>query len=50
MSTTLNLGPMAEIARRLADFAQRLQIWSVTAFTIDGYVVGHRVSYDNMPP
>ncbi len=49
MNTAINVGPMADISRRLAEFVSRVPVWSVTAFTVDGYVVGHRVTSDKIP-
>ena len=43
------LGPDNEIKKALADFASRVPIWSVTAYTLDGYIIGHKPSYGAIP-
>ncbi|MEM2142209.1 MAG: hypothetical protein QXS20_09085 [Candidatus Thorarchaeota archaeon] len=43
------VGPGAIVTRLLGEFAARVPVWSVTAFTVDGYVVGNKLSEDRIP-
>lgn len=41
--------PIKEIRRKLADFEMRVPVWGLTVFTVDGYIIAHRLFYDEMP-
>ena len=41
--------PIVKIRKRLAEFEMRVPVWGLTVFTIDGYIIAHRLFYETMP-
>ncbi|MHA2206413.1 MAG: hypothetical protein ACXABC_11185 [Candidatus Thorarchaeota archaeon] len=44
-----DIPPIAQIRKLLADFEIRVPVWGLTVFTVDGYILAHRLFYDKMP-
>jgi predicted regulator of Ras-like GTPase activity (Roadblock/LC7/MglB family) len=45
----MTLGPDNEIKKAIAEFSSKVPIWSVTAYTLDGYIIGHKMSFEGIP-
>ncbi|MFW9795261.1 MAG: roadblock/LC7 domain-containing protein, partial [Candidatus Thorarchaeota archaeon] len=41
--------PIQQIRELLTDFEMRVSVWGLTVFTVDGYILAHRLFYDGMP-
>ncbi|MHA2078631.1 MAG: roadblock/LC7 domain-containing protein [Candidatus Thorarchaeota archaeon] len=41
--------PIKQIRNLLAEFEMRVPVWGLTVFTVDGYILAHRLFYDDMP-
>ena len=41
--------PIGQIRNILTDFEMRVPVWGLTVFTVDGYILAHRLFYDKMP-
>jgi len=41
--------PIVKIRKRLTEFEMRVPVWGLTVFTIDGYIIAHRLFYETMP-
>ena len=41
--------PVVKIRERLTEFEMRVPVWGLTVFTIDGYIIAHRLFYETMP-
>ena len=41
--------PIGQIRNILSDFEMRVPVWGLTVFTVDGYILAHRLFYDKMP-
>ncbi|MFW9787744.1 MAG: roadblock/LC7 domain-containing protein [Candidatus Thorarchaeota archaeon] len=41
--------PIQQIRNHLTDFEMRVPVWGLTVFTVDGYILAHRLFYDAMP-
>ena len=41
--------PIEQIRDILTDFEMRVPVWGLTVFTVDGYILAHRLFYDKMP-
>jgi len=41
--------PVRQIRDLLTDFEIRVPVWGITVFTVDGYILAHRLFYDDMP-
>ena len=44
-----DIPPIMEIRKKLRDFEMRVPVWGLTVFTVDGYIIAHRLFYDEMP-
>ncbi len=40
---------MKQIRVKLSDFEMRVPVWGLTVFTIDGYIIAHRLFYNGIP-
>ena len=49
MSETSETFPAKEIQEKLSEFEMRVPVWGITVFTVDGYIIAHRLFYDGMP-
>lgn len=45
----LEIPPVKQIRDLLAKFEMRVPVWGLTVFTLDGYILAHRLFYDGMP-
>jgi predicted regulator of Ras-like GTPase activity (Roadblock/LC7/MglB family) len=50
MENDTAIQPMKLIQGQVEDFLHRIPVWSVSLFTIDGYVLNHRSMSDRIPP
>lgn len=41
--------PVNKIRNLLTEFENRVPVWGLTVFTVDGYILAHRLFYDAMP-
>ncbi|MFW9843709.1 MAG: roadblock/LC7 domain-containing protein [Candidatus Thorarchaeota archaeon] len=41
--------PVKEIRELLSNFELRIPVWGLTVFTVDGYIIAHKLFYDAMP-
>jgi hypothetical protein len=41
--------PVVEIRSLLTDFEMRVPVWGLTVFTVDGYILAHKLFYEAMP-
>lgn len=41
--------PVNKIRCLLTDFESRVSVWGLTVFTVDGYILAHRLFYEAMP-
>ncbi|MBD3405645.1 MAG: hypothetical protein GF411_05885 [Candidatus Lokiarchaeota archaeon] len=46
----ITIPPVAKIENLLAGFEERVPVWGITVFTVDGYIIAHRLFYNKMPP
>lgn len=44
-----DIPPIKQIRNLLTDFEMRVPVWGLTVFTVDGYILAHRLFYDGMP-
>ena len=44
-----DIPPVHQIRDLLTDFEMRVPVWGLTVFTVDGYILAHRLFYDGMP-
>ncbi len=44
-----DIPPIMEIRKKLSNFEMRVPVWGLTVFTVDGYIIAHRLFYDVMP-
>lgn len=49
MNEGQDIPPIGEIRNALNEFEQRVPVWGLTVFTVDGYILAHRLFYDSMP-
>ncbi len=49
MSNLNDLPPIMEIRKLLSDFEVKIPVWGLTVFTVDGYILAHRLFSDEMP-
>jgi len=50
MSDDSIIPPLKLIKEEVANFTQRVPVWAITLFTVDGYVLEHKSMTDRMPP
>ncbi|MHA1909786.1 MAG: roadblock/LC7 domain-containing protein [Candidatus Thorarchaeota archaeon] len=43
------IAPIREIRKLLTEFEMRVPVWGLTVFTVDGYILAHRLFYEGMP-
>jgi predicted regulator of Ras-like GTPase activity (Roadblock/LC7/MglB family) len=41
--------PVNKIRSLLTEFEGRVPVWGLTVFTVDGYILAHRLFYEGMP-
>jgi predicted regulator of Ras-like GTPase activity (Roadblock/LC7/MglB family) len=41
--------PIKNIRKKLTEFESRVPVWGLTVFTVDGYILAHRLFYNKMP-
>ncbi|MFX0055193.1 MAG: roadblock/LC7 domain-containing protein [Promethearchaeota archaeon] len=41
--------PVVQIRDLLSEFEMKVPVWGLTVFTVDGYILAHRLFYDSMP-
>ena len=41
--------PVMKIRTLLTEFESRVPVWGLTVFTVDGYILAHRLFYESMP-
>jgi predicted regulator of Ras-like GTPase activity (Roadblock/LC7/MglB family) len=41
--------PVKEIREQLNEFEMKVPVWGLTVFTVDGYIIAHKLFYDKMP-
>ncbi len=41
--------PVKEIRDQLSSFEMKVPVWGLTVFTVDGYIIAHKLFYDAMP-
>ena len=41
--------PIKNIRNKLTEFESRVPVWGLTVFTVDGYILAHRLFYNKMP-
>ncbi|MFW9846472.1 MAG: roadblock/LC7 domain-containing protein [Candidatus Thorarchaeota archaeon] len=41
--------PVKEIREKLSSFEMKVPVWGLTVFTVDGYIIAHKLFYDAMP-
>ncbi len=41
--------PVKEIREQLSNFEMKVPVWGLTVFTIDGYIIAHKLFYDDVP-
>ena len=44
-----DIPPINQIRNLLTDFEIRVAVWGLTVFTVDGYILAHRLFYEDMP-
>lgn len=49
MNEEQDIPPIQEIRTALNEFEQRVPVWGLTVFTVDGYILAHRLFYEEMP-
>ncbi len=49
MNEDFVIPPLKMIKDEVASFVQRVPIWTITLFTVDGYVLEHKSNNTNMP-
>lgn len=48
-SEETEIPPIQQIRDLLTDFEMRVPVWGLTVFTVDGYILAHRLFYEGMP-
>ncbi len=46
---THEIPPVRTIVSKLREFTTRVPVWGLTVFTIDGYVIAHHATTNNIP-
>jgi len=46
----VDIPPVEQIKKVLTGFETRVPVWGLTVFTVAGYILAHRLFYDEMPP
>ncbi|MHA1959900.1 MAG: roadblock/LC7 domain-containing protein [Candidatus Thorarchaeota archaeon] len=41
--------PISQIRKILSEFEMRVPVWGLTIFTVDGYILAHKLFYEEMP-
>ncbi|MFW9800517.1 MAG: roadblock/LC7 domain-containing protein [Candidatus Thorarchaeota archaeon] len=41
--------PISQVRKLLTEFEMRVPVWGITIFTVDGYILAHKLFYDEMP-
>ncbi|MFW9803932.1 MAG: roadblock/LC7 domain-containing protein [Candidatus Thorarchaeota archaeon] len=41
--------PVLQIRNLLTEFEMKVPVWGLTVFTVDGYILAHRLFYEGMP-
>ncbi|MHA2236411.1 MAG: hypothetical protein ACXABH_13845, partial [Candidatus Thorarchaeota archaeon] len=49
MKDEISIPPIEDIKKVLSDFEMKVPVWGLTIFTVDGYILAHRLFYDKMP-
>lgn len=49
VSDESDIPPIKQIRNLLVEFEMRVPVWGLTVFTVDGYILAHRLFYDGMP-
>ncbi len=49
MSNDDAIPPVKKLRQKLDEFAARVPIWSLTLFTVDGYIIAHRAASERIP-
>ena len=49
MENDIEIPPVAKIRTRLGEFEMRVPVWGLTVFTVDGYIIAHKLFYEKMP-
>ncbi len=49
MQEEIAIPPIEAIKKVLSDFEMKVPVWGLTIFTVDGYILAHRLFYDQMP-
>jgi len=44
-----DIPPVNQIRSLLTEFEMRVPVWGLTVFTVDGYILAHRLFYEDMP-
>jgi predicted regulator of Ras-like GTPase activity (Roadblock/LC7/MglB family) len=44
-----SIPPVNKIRTLLTEFENRVSVWGLTVFTVDGYILAHRLFYEAMP-
>ena len=47
--TENDIPPITQIRELLTDFQMRVPVWGLTVFTVDGYILAHKLFYERMP-
>ena len=45
----VEIPPVREIREQLSKFEMKVPVWGLTVFTVDGYIIAHKLFYDAMP-
>jgi predicted regulator of Ras-like GTPase activity (Roadblock/LC7/MglB family) len=48
-SEEIEVLPVKEIREQLNNFEMKVPVWGLTVFTVDGYIIAHKLFYDAMP-
>ncbi|MFW9919685.1 MAG: roadblock/LC7 domain-containing protein [Candidatus Thorarchaeota archaeon] len=49
INETQNIPPIEYIRKLLFEFEHRVPVWGLTVFTVDGYILAHKLFYEGMP-
>lgn len=49
LSDNYDIPPIKEIRKLLSEFETKVPVWGLTVFTVDGYILAHRIFSDFMP-
>lgn len=44
-----DIPPVKQIRNKQAEFEMRVPVWEITMFTVDGYIIAHKLFYEGMP-